>query len=196
MSVEGQRPPYTESQVIMTTVKVVSPFVFTYGLFVTFHGSSSPGGGFQGGAIVAAVFLMIAFAFGIGATHRWIRNDALVGALVVGVAVFAGIGLGAIALGGAFLEYHRYPIHHAGKWGMEAVEIGGIGFIVASALTGLFFLLASGYVREEVEAETNAETGADVESGAGMGADAELDTDGGAQPDTNSGAQPEVDGER
>jgi len=31
--------PYTESQVIMPTVKVVAPFAFTYGLFITFHGS-------------------------------------------------------------------------------------------------------------------------------------------------------------
>ena len=34
--------PYTESQVIMPTVKIVAPFAFTYGLFITFHGAGSP----------------------------------------------------------------------------------------------------------------------------------------------------------
>ncbi|MFC7115449.1 hypothetical protein ACFQH2_11550 [Natronoarchaeum sp. GCM10025703] len=29
---------YVESEIIMTTVRVVAPFAFTYGLFLTFHG--------------------------------------------------------------------------------------------------------------------------------------------------------------
>ncbi|MUW15462.1 cation:proton antiporter, partial [Halorubrum sp. CBA1125] len=73
-----QGTPYTESQVIMPTVKLVAPFAFTYGLFVTFHGSGSPGGGFQGGAIAAAVVFMIAFAFGIEATRDWLANSVVV----------------------------------------------------------------------------------------------------------------------
>lgn len=150
MSSDRQRSVYTESQVIMSTVKAVAPFAFTYGLFVTFHGAESAGGGFQGGAIVAAVFLMIAFAFGIEPTQQWLRNDVLVVIIAAGVAVFAGIGLGAIALGGSFLEYLTYPIENAGKWGMEGVEIGGIGPIVAGVLIGLFFLLAAGFARAEV----------------------------------------------
>ena len=40
---------YTESTVIMTTVRLVAPFVFTYGLFIMFHGADTAGGGFQGG---------------------------------------------------------------------------------------------------------------------------------------------------
>jgi len=78
-----QGTPYTESQVIMPTVKIVAPFAFTYGLFVTFHGGGSPGGGFQGGAIMAAVVFMIAFAFGIEATRDWLANTVVV-ALAVG----------------------------------------------------------------------------------------------------------------
>ncbi|MGM0605348.1 MAG: MnhB domain-containing protein [Halobacteriota archaeon] len=152
--VARQRPAYTESQVIMTTVKVIVPFVLTYGLFTVFHGADSPGGGFQGGAIIAAVVLMIAFAFGIDATREWISNVALVGLATLGVAIFGGIALGSVALGGAFLEYPGYgalePIialkpYEWTKWGMEAVEIGGIAFIVAGVLMGLFFLLAAGY---------------------------------------------------
>ena len=46
---------YTESQVIMSTVKIVTPFVLTYGLFITFHGADTPGGGFQGGAVIGEI---------------------------------------------------------------------------------------------------------------------------------------------
>ena len=143
--IQRQQTPYTESQVIMSTVKVVSPFAFTYGLFVTFHGGGSPGGGFQGGAIVAAVVLMIAFAFGIDSTREWFTNATVVGLGVGGVLVFAGIGIVGLARGGTFLEYALLPIPHPVKYGMEGVEILGIGPIVAGVLVGLFFLLAAGF---------------------------------------------------
>ncbi|ELZ40082.1 monovalent cation/H+ antiporter subunit B [Halorubrum californiense DSM 19288] len=140
-----QGTPYTESQVIMSTVKIVTPFAFTYGLFVTFHGGGSPGGGFQGGAIVAAVVFMIAFAFGIEATRQWLANTVVVALAVGGALVFAGIGLVPVALGGAFLQYELLPIPDPVKYGMEGVEILGIGTIVAGVLMGLFFVLAKGF---------------------------------------------------
>ncbi|MGM0447330.1 MAG: MnhB domain-containing protein [Methanobacteriota archaeon] len=140
-----QGTPYTESQVIMPTVKIVTPFAFTYGLFVTFHGGGSPGGGFQGGAIVAAVVFMIAFAFGIEATRQWLANTVVVALAVGGTLVFAGIGLVPVALGGAFLQYELLPIPDPVKYGMEGVEILGIGTIVAGVLIGLFFVLAKGF---------------------------------------------------
>ncbi|RAW45844.1 cation:proton antiporter [Halorubrum sp. 48-1-W] len=142
-----QGTPYTESQVIMSTVKVVSPFAFTYGLFVTFHGGGSPGGGFQGGAIMAAVVFMIAFAFGIEATRQWLANTVVVALAVGGTLAFAAIGLVPVALGGAFLQYDLLPIPILDpvKYGMEAVEIVGIAAIVSGVLMGLFFVLARGF---------------------------------------------------
>ena len=145
--IERQRSPYTESQVIMATVKVVAPFAFTYGLFITFHGAGSPGGGFQGGAIMAAVVFMIAFAFGIEATRQWLANTVVVGLAVGGTLIFAGIGLATMALGGAFLQYELLPIPKPVTYGMEGVEILGIAAIVSGVLMGLFFLLAVGFDR-------------------------------------------------
>jgi multicomponent Na+:H+ antiporter subunit B len=151
-----QGTPYTESQVIMPTVKIVTPFAFTYGLFVTFHGAGSPGGGFQGGAIVAAVVFMIAFAFGIESTRQWLANTVVVGLAVGGTLVFAGIGLASVALGGAFLQYELLPIPDPVKYGMEGVEILGIGTIVAGVLMGLFFVLANGFSDDEGFGDSDA----------------------------------------
>ena len=157
-----QRPVYTESQVIMTTVKAVIPFVMTYGLYITFHGADTPGGGFQGGAIIASVFLMIAFAFGIESTRAWLSNTVVVGLGSAGVLAFAAIGFGPVLLGENFLEYTAYyPVfgsilglkeYEFVKYGMEAVEILGIAFIVSGILMGLFFALAAGYSAEVEEA--------------------------------------------
>ena len=146
-----QGTPYTESQVIMPTVKVVAPIAFTYGLFITFHGGGSPGGGFQGGAITAAVVFMIAFAFGIESTRDWLANTVVVALAVGGALAFAAIGLVPVALGGAFLEYDLLPIPILDpvKYGMEAVEVLAIAPIVAGVLMGLFFLLARGFDSSE-----------------------------------------------
>jgi multicomponent Na+:H+ antiporter subunit B len=53
------------------------------------------------------------------------------------------VGLGAIGLGGNFLEYHAYGFKGASKYGIELVELA-IGSIVAGVVTVLFFQLSTG----------------------------------------------------
>lgn len=138
---------YTESQVIMTGVKIIAPFTLTYGLFLVFHGADTPGGSFQGGTIVGVTVLMLAFAFGIEPTRQWLRNSVLVGLATGGVVIFAGVGLAMMALGGNFLEYDRiyYVLGHKQKWGLEAIEVGGVSLIVSSVIITLFFAMAAGF---------------------------------------------------
>ncbi|WP_226007250.1 MnhB domain-containing protein [Natrinema salinisoli] len=138
---------YTESQVIMTAVKIIAPFTLTYGLFMTFHGGDAPGGGFQGGTIVGVTVLMLAFAFGIEPTRQWLRNTFLVGIITGGVVIFGAVGLAMVALGGDFLEFYRlYEVFgQKPKWGLEAVEIGGISLIVTGTIISLFFTMAAGF---------------------------------------------------
>ncbi len=194
--VARQRPIYTESQVIMTTVKIVSPFVLTYGLFITFHGADTPGGGFQGGAIMASMILMIAFAFGIESTRRWLSNRAVVGLGVFGVLAFSAIAVGPLLLGGSFLEYGQYETvlgsvlglkrYKFVKYGMEGIEIFGIAFIVSSILMGLFFALAGGYDAADA---TLADRDADTDEDADTDGDADTDID----AETDAEAQETVD---
>lgn len=138
-----ERGPYTESPIIMATVRVVSPFVFTFGLFVMFHGADSSGGGFQGGVIVGTVVLMLGIAFGIEPTRDWMGPVLPVALVGLGVALFVGIGLGSVLAGGAFLEYRAYDVPHASKYGIELVELA-IGLIVSAIVAGLLFTIAAG----------------------------------------------------
>lgn len=148
-SLEG--PAYTDSIIIMTTVRLIAPFVLTLGLFVMFHGADTPGGGFQGGTISAAVVLMIAFAFGIEPTRAWLRSSLLTTLIAAGAVAFIGIALGSILLGGAFLEYPMYGADRV-KYGIEFVELS-IGAIVAGVITALFFVISEGFQTEEIEAD-------------------------------------------
>jgi len=140
---DERRGPYVESPIIMATVRVITPFVFTFGLFVMFHGADSSGGGFQGGVIVGTVIFMLGIAFGIEMTGEWIGPTLPVVLVGVGVLAFLLVGIGSVLLDGAFLQYAAYDIDHASKYGIEFVELA-IGLIVAGIVTGLFFAIAAG----------------------------------------------------
>lgn len=145
---------YTQSPIILTTARVLAPFVLTYGLFIMFHGANTPGGGFQGGVIIATTVYLLAFTFGVEPTSRWVGHRVMAALAAGGVIVFSTIGLLTLALGGGFLEYARldgivswagFPGSEATKWGMEAVEIGGIAAIISGVVMALVFLTAAGY---------------------------------------------------
>lgn len=148
--------PYTESEIIMTAVRIVAPFILTYGLFITFHGADSPGGGFQGGALIGVVVLMLAFAFGARPTREWLGHSVITILVAGGTIIFVGVGLATLALGGAFLEYQLFGVFgipDATKWGMEAIEIGGVAAIVGGAVMGLFFVIAAGFAALEMDGD-------------------------------------------
>ncbi len=139
---------YIESQIIMTTVRIAAPFVLTYGMFTTFHGANTPGGAFQGGTIVAATMLMLAFAFGIAPTQQWLDNNVLIGLITVGVLSFGVLGVGGFIGKGSFLDHSLFTVFglkKATKWSMELFEITGIFPIIIGTIIGLFYLAASGY---------------------------------------------------
>lgn len=148
---------YTESQVILTSVRIIAPFTMTYGLFLALHGADTPGGSFQGGAIIGVTILMVAFAFGIEPTREWLRPGVIAGMVTGGVIVFIGVGLATIALGGNFLQYELFEIvlgiPDGTKWGMEAIEVGGIALIVAGVVITLFFTTAGGHYPDRGDEE-------------------------------------------
>ncbi len=144
-----ERDMYTESQVILVAVRIIAPFTLTYGLFLALHGADTPGGSFQGGTIIGVTILMVAFAFGIEPTRDWVPNAVVALLVGAGVTIFIGVGLATMMLGGAFLEYRLFAdilgIPDGTKWGMEAIEVGGIAAIIAGVVITLFFATAAGF---------------------------------------------------
>lgn len=138
------RTPFTDSPVVTTTVRLLSPFVLTLGLFTLFHGTSSVGGGFQGGVVAAATVITVAFSLGLSPTADWIDARVL-GALVAsGVLVFGVVALAGVAFGGAFLQLDLLPIPNATVYATEAIEVG-IGATVAAVIVVLFVRIGEGY---------------------------------------------------
>ena len=82
----------------------LAPATVLLGLYIVSHGHLSPGGGFQGGVIVAAP-LLFAFVAGRRFVMRGARPHALVElAEAAGAAGFALVGVGGLLLGAVFLD--------------------------------------------------------------------------------------------
>ncbi|MFW6120868.1 MAG: MnhB domain-containing protein [Petrotogales bacterium] len=58
------------SKIVRTISSIAFPFAMIYGLYIIAHGHLTPGGGFQGGAIVASACAMLLVAFG----SKWIME--------------------------------------------------------------------------------------------------------------------------
>jgi len=141
-----KRIPYFESPVVMTSVRVIALFSLTYGIFVTVHGAESPGGGFQGGVIIASTVILIAFAFGVEPTIEWTDERVLAGLFATGVLAFGAAAVFTLPFGGSLLRVDALP--GSTKYAIEAVEVF-IGAVVAGVVTSLFFSLSeSGGDRE------------------------------------------------
>jgi multicomponent Na+:H+ antiporter subunit B len=128
-------------QVILRVVtKLLIPFILLFGFYVIMHGEISPGGGFQGGVILASAFILYALVFGVRQTRRvlWRRvSDALAS---IGVLLYAGVGIATILLGGLFLDYNLLNASDAPAGqalGITLVEIG-VGITVAAVMITIF----------------------------------------------------------
>jgi multisubunit Na+/H+ antiporter MnhB subunit len=83
--------------------RLLPPIGIVVGIYILWVGAIAPGGAFQGGAILAAMWLLIMIA-GLQAApeigRRWLRL-----VLVVGPAVFLTVGFAGFALPNGFLSY-------------------------------------------------------------------------------------------
>ncbi len=138
-----------EDLIIKTAVRLMVPFAQLFGLYVIVHGHYSPGGGFQGGVILGAAFIMLALAFDMETSQQYmtIRVNAVFNNL--GAAIFIGVGVLCAIFGGLFLDYSALdkliplgPVEWR-SFGIFLVEVG-VGFTVMSIMVLLYWNLSSG----------------------------------------------------
>lgn len=115
-------------------------FTVLFGIYLTLHGQLTPGGGFQGGAIVATGVLLIFLTGGYSRFRRLAPRNAVEGLETIGAGGFAVVGLISIFMGGAFLQ-NLIPLGEVGQLlsgGMIPLVSLLVGFAVAGALSLLY----------------------------------------------------------
>ena len=117
------------------------PFAMVLGLYVILFGTVSPGGGFQGGVIVASAVLLIYLGYGYGRLIKAINPESLRIGEAIGAIIYVVLGLGGIAVGANFC---RNFVFNNGQVG-DMISAGNISFMSYTVgfkvLTGIGFLL-------------------------------------------------------
>jgi multicomponent Na+:H+ antiporter subunit B len=138
---EAQAKPRADAgRVLRAGSDLLFPLLLTVGFYIVLHGHLTPGGGFQGGVVLAAAFFVSFLA-------RPSRQPSHVGIVLIEAlagASFIGIGLAALFGGGAFLQ----PLLGTGTLG-QLVSAGSlpllylaVGLKVGAELSGLLAHLA------------------------------------------------------
>lgn len=135
--------------IVGTTCRIVVPLVQIFALYVVAHGHHSPGGGFQGGVMLGASFILVALAGNLRDALARFGEDAFMRLAAVGILVYASFGLVPQLLGRNFLDYgvlERVFLtdgpEMARSHSMLGVEIG-VALTVMSIMFAIFANLSS-----------------------------------------------------
>ncbi len=140
---------FGDNAIIRLSVRIVVPFIQLFGLYVIAHGHYSPGGGFQGGVVLGASFILLSLAFDMKTSLKAFSEsmNSILGN--IGVLIYTGTAVLCALVGGMFLDYGALsailPIDRI-EWrslGILIVEVG-VGLAVMSIMLSLYWDLSSG----------------------------------------------------
>jgi multicomponent Na+:H+ antiporter subunit B len=105
------RNPRPSSIILSTAQKLLFPLIVLFGIYVFINGHLTPGGGFQGGAVIATGFLLLLMAnpqadFRHG-LFNYIESISGISYVIIGI-------LG-VVLGLGFLDNRFLPLGHLGR---------------------------------------------------------------------------------
>jgi multicomponent Na+:H+ antiporter subunit B len=128
---------FSASKVVTSGSKLLFPAIVLLGAYVFIHGHLSPGGGFQGGVIIATGFLLMLLAY----ENFTVGHNALSVIESLAGITFAGVGIWGLIYGGSFLE-NFLPVgtlNDLFSGGVIPIIYIAVGFKVAAELTGVIY---------------------------------------------------------
>lgn len=128
---------FSSSSIVTTGSKLLFPAIILLGAYVFIHGHLTPGGGFQGGTIMATGFLLMLLAY----------SDYKVSHVILSIVesfagiTFATIGLFGLVYGSSFLENFLPTgiLNNLLSGGVIPIIYIAVGFKVGAELTGLIY---------------------------------------------------------
>lgn len=136
----------SDSPIIEMVVSLMVPVIQIFALYVIFHGHYGPGGGFQGGALLAASIILQRIFLGKERSERNFPSRIALPLGVLGIVFYVLLGVLGIFGGKAFLDYAGLPflmdtpsLH---SMGILLLEIS-VALVVFGALVSIFDSLAS-----------------------------------------------------
>lgn len=120
------------SKIVRTAADLLFLFVFVFGFYIVLHGHLTPGGGFQGGAVIATGFILLFVSHKIEEITAIFSKKSFQNSETTGLFLFAGTALLAIGLGSTF--FMNFLAGAGGLFG-QAVPFGVNGGLLNTAGT-------------------------------------------------------------
>jgi multicomponent Na+:H+ antiporter subunit B len=120
-----------------------------FGMYLALHPVTSPGGGFQGGCVLASAWLVMFLTGDLKLLHKLTPVHAVQFAEAVGAGAYAAVGLGTLLAGGAFLQ-NLLPLGSLGS-GIAGGTIQIINAGVALEVTAGLVLILLEFLRQTEE---------------------------------------------
>lgn len=151
-------------EIVRTVARWLNGFILAYGIYAVLYGHVSPGGGFDGGVVMACGFILLTLAGGQGLGLSFFSKGAASSLGSAGVLLFLALAwMGMWWADGAFFqnfidtsEEAQFTLLSAGTIPISNV---GVGLMVASSLFLVFTVLAAfriGGASEEAGEEDDA----------------------------------------
>lgn len=140
------RPVCERSEAVTLACRIFLPLIVTFGIYVILHAQLTPGGGFQGGAIVASGALLLYLGESYRLWRRLVRSLIFDMLEATGAIVLVLCGLVPMAHGAAFMQ-NVLPLGRTGallSGGLILVENAGVALAVAAG----FILLLLEFLEE------------------------------------------------
>ena len=127
------------SLILTTGCKFLFPFILLLGIYIFIHGHLTPGGGFQGGAIIASGFLLNY----LGCSKQRISEKGINIIESLGGVIFVVIGLIGLFLSGYFLSNFlpKGTVNTLISGGIIPLLYIAIGLKVGAELAGIIYKL-------------------------------------------------------
>jgi multicomponent Na+:H+ antiporter subunit B len=130
------------SSIVRNSAKLVSPFLVTYGAYLVIHGHVSPGGGFQGGVILAVSVILLITSHGYTTVRTKFRLEMV--RLIESTSIVLLIALGCMGVIGSSFFFNFLKGGTPGtlfSGGTVVLVNSIIGLEVGAAFTLLFYVL-------------------------------------------------------
>ena len=137
-----------ESIIIQVTSSAMVPFIQLFALYVIVHGHYGPGGGFQGGVILAVSIILMRLYLGKEAADKRFSTRLVAAIAAAGMLVFMLTGLIPMAAGGMFLDYGSLPIPGVSGAALRYLGILIVEVAISLAVFGTLVLIFDNLIGE------------------------------------------------
>jgi multicomponent Na+:H+ antiporter subunit B len=139
--------PVTDA--LRVSMQAMAGLMIVFGVYVAAHGQLTPGGGFQGGVILASVPLIVYLAGNVKTFETIVSGPLIKLSETVGAAGYAVIGLAGMFAGAHFLT-NVLPLGKTGDV-FSSGNIALISALVGIEVAGGFVVLIRSYLRQIIE---------------------------------------------